>query len=218
MWSDCFDSCADRKKTGALCIIWANTLLKSAPPRLHNWRTDKLVIMSWNEQRVDWRAGAGVTPSLTLGALQAAVVSHGAEELEDEDGDSHHRQAHNEHHHPHRRAVGLCSTHKHTHTHTHTQISDKLFKKMCPSSVKQSRLDCEQRHCVLKVIRRKHLSCAVLLDNCWVRVNQRFHSALPGDQSNQGLLISHLLNRVQVCCRKTDVSGHSALVFVVPSY
>lgn len=28
--------------------------------------------------------------SLTLGALQAAVVSHGAEELKDEDGDSHH--------------------------------------------------------------------------------------------------------------------------------
>lgn len=103
-----------QKKTGTLCIIWANTLLKSAPPRLHNWRTDKLVMMSWNEQRVDWHAGTGVTPSLTLGALQAAIVSHGAEELEDEDGDSHHRQAHNEHHHPHRWAVGLCNTHKNT--------------------------------------------------------------------------------------------------------
>lgn len=55
-----------------------------------------------------------MTPSLTLGALQAAIVSHGAEELEDEDGDSHHRQAHNEHHHPHRWAVGLCNTHKNT--------------------------------------------------------------------------------------------------------
>lgn len=105
-----------RKEVEALCIIWANTLLKSAPPRLHNWRSDKLVIMLWNEQwqRVDWRADAGVTPSLTLGALQAAVVSHGAEELKDEDGDSHHRQAHHKHHHPHRRAVGLCNTQTHT--------------------------------------------------------------------------------------------------------
>lgn len=41
-------------------------------------------------RRVDWRAGVGASPSLTLGGLQAAVVSHRAEELEDENGDSHH--------------------------------------------------------------------------------------------------------------------------------
>jgi len=34
--------------------------------------------------------GMLLTASLTLGALQAAVISHGAEELKDEDGDSHH--------------------------------------------------------------------------------------------------------------------------------
>lgn len=47
----------------------------------------------------DWQAagrrggveGEGeAAPCLTLGALQAAVVSHGAEELKDEDGDGHH--------------------------------------------------------------------------------------------------------------------------------
>lgn len=106
-----------KKAERLIIIIWTNTLLKSAPPRLHNWQSDKLVIMLWNEQWwwVDWRADAGATPSLTLSALQAAVVSHGAEELEDEDGDSHDRQAHHKHHHPHRWAVGLCNTPAHTH-------------------------------------------------------------------------------------------------------
>lgn len=73
--------------------------------------------------------------SLTLGALQAAVVSHGAEELKDEDGDSHHRQAHHKHHHPHRWAVGLCDTH--THRKTHMQMSDKVSQVRL-SSVKET--------------------------------------------------------------------------------
>lgn len=45
--------------------------------------------------------------SLTLAALQTAVVAHRAEEFKDEDGHSHHGQAHDEHHHPHGRTVGL---------------------------------------------------------------------------------------------------------------
>ena len=44
---------------------------------------------------------------LTFGTDEAAVVAHGTQVLEDEDGDGHNRQAHDEHHHPHRRAVGL---------------------------------------------------------------------------------------------------------------
>lgn len=46
--------------------------------------------------------------ALTLAALQAAVVPHGAEEFEDEDGHGDHGEAHDEHHHPHGRTVGLC--------------------------------------------------------------------------------------------------------------
>lgn len=49
----------------------------------------------------------GLDPSLTLAVLETAVVAHGAEELEDEDGHSHYGQAHDKHHHPHRRTVGL---------------------------------------------------------------------------------------------------------------
>ena len=45
--------------------------------------------------------------SLTLSAPKTAVVAHGAEELEDEHGHSHHGQAHDKHHHPHSRTVGL---------------------------------------------------------------------------------------------------------------
>lgn len=45
--------------------------------------------------------------SLTLAILETAVVAHRAEELKNEDGHSHHGQAHDKHHHPHRWAVGL---------------------------------------------------------------------------------------------------------------
>lgn len=44
---------------------------------------------------------------LTLASLETAVVAHRAEELKNEDGHSHHGQAHDEHHHPHRWAVGF---------------------------------------------------------------------------------------------------------------
>lgn len=64
VWSGCFNSYR-QKSNRTLCIISANTLLKSAPlptSYTYNWRRDKLVIMSWNEQWrwVDWHAGAGV--------------------------------------------------------------------------------------------------------------------------------------------------------------
>lgn len=91
----------------------------------------------------DWRAGAGAAPSLTLGALQAAVVSHGAEELKDEDGDSHHRQAHHKHHHPHRWAVGLCNAH--THTHTSDAVSEVCRLLSITALKGKSGLDKEQR-------------------------------------------------------------------------
>lgn len=45
--------------------------------------------------------------SLTLASLETAVVAHRAEELKNEDGHSHHSQAHDEHHHPHCWTVGL---------------------------------------------------------------------------------------------------------------
>lgn len=54
-----------------------------------------------------WGNRDSLDPSLTLATLQTAVVAHGAEELENEDGHSHHGQAHDEHHHPHGRTVGL---------------------------------------------------------------------------------------------------------------
>lgn len=134
-----------------------NILLKSAPPRLLNWQIDKLVIMAWHEQWrcLDWHAKARGTPSLTLGALQATVVSHGAEELKDEDGDSHHWQAHHKHHHPHRRAVGLCNAQKNTQT--PMQTSDKVIER-CPSSTKPDNIKHELEWMVDKKRKKKKSS------------------------------------------------------------
>lgn len=54
-----------------------------------------------------WDGTDSLDLSLTLASLETAVVAHRAEELKNEDGHSHHGQAHDEHHHPHRWTVRL---------------------------------------------------------------------------------------------------------------